>query len=82
MEIWIAHGDLICLWRLIALLSHDLSPKGFYSGRDKSDLEGMTSTFNNDRSIRRGTGRCGRKDKESNFSFLKNGRGSLWLLCL
>jgi hypothetical protein len=25
-----------------ALLPHDLGPKGFYSGRDKSDLEGVT----------------------------------------
>jgi hypothetical protein len=24
------------------LLPHDLGPKGFYSGRHKSDLEGMT----------------------------------------
>jgi hypothetical protein len=40
-----------------------LDPKGFYSGRDKSDLAGMTRTFNTDRSIKRGPARCGRKDK-------------------
>jgi hypothetical protein len=26
----------------VCLFSHDLGPKGFYSGRDKSGLEGMT----------------------------------------
>jgi hypothetical protein len=26
-------------------LSHDLGPKGFYSGRDKSGLEGTTCTL-------------------------------------
>jgi hypothetical protein len=42
MEIWVAYGDLIHLQISIALVPHDLGPKGFYSGRDKSDLEGMT----------------------------------------
>jgi hypothetical protein len=41
-EIWVARGDLICLQRSIALLPHDLDPKGFYSGRDKFGLEGIT----------------------------------------
>jgi hypothetical protein len=45
MEIWVAHGALVHLQRLIALLPHDLDPKGFYSGRDKSGLEGMTRTL-------------------------------------
>jgi hypothetical protein len=40
MEIWVSHGDLIHLQRSIALLAHDLGPKSFYSGRDKSNLEG------------------------------------------
>jgi hypothetical protein len=30
---------------LIALLSPDLGPQVFYSGRDKSDLECMTQTL-------------------------------------
>jgi hypothetical protein len=38
----VSHGDLICLLSLIVLLSHDLDPKGFYSGRDESDLGSMT----------------------------------------
>jgi hypothetical protein len=42
MEIWVVHGVLIHLLSSIALLPHDLGPKGFYSRRDKSDLEGMT----------------------------------------
>jgi hypothetical protein len=44
MKIWVAHGDLIHLQGSIALLHHDLGSKGFYSGRDKSGLEGMTRT--------------------------------------
>jgi hypothetical protein len=40
-----AHRDRVCFERLIALLSHDLAPKGFYSRRDKSDLEGVTQTL-------------------------------------
>jgi hypothetical protein len=44
-------------------LPHDLGPKGFYSGRDKSDLEVMTGIFSTDRSIRRGPARYGWKDK-------------------
>jgi hypothetical protein len=28
----------------LALLPHDLCPRGFYSGRAKSRLEGMTQT--------------------------------------
>jgi hypothetical protein len=31
MEIWVVHGDLVHLWRLIALLPYDLDPKGFHS---------------------------------------------------
>jgi hypothetical protein len=31
----------IFLPRLIALLPHDMGPKGFYPRRDKSGLEGM-----------------------------------------
>jgi hypothetical protein len=42
MDIWVTHGDFIHLKRSIALLPHDLDPKGFYSSTDKSDLEGMT----------------------------------------
>jgi hypothetical protein len=42
MEIGVAHGDFVYLERSIALLPHYLGPKGFHSGRDKSDLEGMT----------------------------------------
>jgi hypothetical protein len=45
MEIWVVYGDLVHLYRSIALLPHDLGPKGFYSGRDKSDLEGLTWTL-------------------------------------
>jgi hypothetical protein len=45
VEIWAAHGDLIHPQILIALLPHDLGPKGFYSGRDKSGLEGITRTL-------------------------------------
>jgi hypothetical protein len=48
-------------------LSHNLGPKGFYSGRDKSDSD--VPIINDDRSIRRGPARCSRKDKESNLSF-------------
>jgi hypothetical protein len=40
----VVHGDLCHLQRSIALLPHELSPKGFYPGRDKSGLEGMTQT--------------------------------------
>jgi hypothetical protein len=29
MDIWVAHGALVCLQRSIALLSHDLGPKSF-----------------------------------------------------
>jgi hypothetical protein len=29
----------------VSLLPHDLGPKGFYSGRDKSALEDMTQTL-------------------------------------
>jgi hypothetical protein len=32
----VPHGDLVCLQRVIALLSHDLHPKDFYPERDKS----------------------------------------------
>jgi hypothetical protein len=48
-------------------LPHDLGPKGFYSGREKSGLEGMTQTLKTGRNIRRGPARCSRKDEESNF---------------
>jgi hypothetical protein len=30
---------------MIALLSHDLGPKGFYTRRNKSGLEGMTQMW-------------------------------------
>jgi hypothetical protein len=40
----VAHGALIHLLRSTAPLPHDLGPKGFYLGRDKSGLEGMTQT--------------------------------------
>jgi hypothetical protein len=39
MEIWVAYGNLIPLYRSIALFPYDLGLKGFHSGRDKSDLE-------------------------------------------
>jgi hypothetical protein len=42
MEIWVAHGDLIHLQSSIDLLPHGWGPKGFYSGKDESDLEAMT----------------------------------------
>jgi hypothetical protein len=32
----------VCLQRSVALLPHDLGPKGFYPGRDKYGLEGVT----------------------------------------
>jgi hypothetical protein len=44
MEVWVAHGDLIHLQRSVALFPHDLGPKGFYSGRYKFGLEGITQT--------------------------------------
>jgi hypothetical protein len=56
---------------LIALLPHDLVPKGFHSGINKSGLEGITMNINNYRRMRRGPGWYSRKDKESNFSFWK-----------
>jgi hypothetical protein len=37
-------GDFVHLQRSITLLLHDLGPKVFYPGRDKSGLEGMTRT--------------------------------------
>jgi hypothetical protein len=52
---------------LIALLSQDLSPKGFYSGRDKFGLEAMISIW-----VLMGSSEWtlpGRKNKEPNFSF-------------
>jgi hypothetical protein len=63
MEIWVAPRDLIHVLSFLALLSHGLGSKSFYSGRDKSDLEGITWTFNTDNSIRKCPARCGRKDK-------------------
>jgi hypothetical protein len=42
MEISVAHGDFIDLQRSISLIPHDLEPKGFSPGRDKSGLEGMS----------------------------------------
>jgi hypothetical protein len=44
MEIWVVHEDLVHVQRLTALFPHDLCPKGFYPGREKSGLEGMTQT--------------------------------------
>jgi hypothetical protein len=44
----VLHGDLGCSWRsclsaeIIALVSHDLGPKGFYLRKDKFGLEGIT----------------------------------------
>jgi hypothetical protein len=38
----ISHGDLVHLYICMALLPHDLGPKGSYFERDKSGLEGMT----------------------------------------
>jgi hypothetical protein len=44
----VSHGGLGCSWRpqsfveSTVLLPHDLGPKDFYFGRDKSDLRGMT----------------------------------------
>jgi hypothetical protein len=40
----VSHGGLICLQRSIALLPHDLGPKGFYRGSDQYGLGGMTQT--------------------------------------
>jgi hypothetical protein len=37
-----AHGHLIHIQKLMALSCHGLGFKGFYPGRDKSGLEGMT----------------------------------------
>jgi hypothetical protein len=34
MEIWVAHDLFV---EINILLPHDLGPKGFHSGRDKSD---------------------------------------------
>jgi hypothetical protein len=53
ITIKVSPGDLSCSWRFhsyveienIAVLSHDLCPKGFHSGRDKSALEGMAWTL-------------------------------------
>jgi hypothetical protein len=42
MEIKAVHGGLVHLQRSVALLLHDLDLKGFYPGRDKSGLEGIT----------------------------------------
>jgi hypothetical protein len=42
MEIWVAHGDLIHLEKLVVLLPHFLGPKGFHSGRGKFGVDGMT----------------------------------------
>jgi hypothetical protein len=44
-EIWVAPRDHVCLFEeIVVLLPHDLSPKGFYPGRDESALEGMVQT--------------------------------------
>jgi hypothetical protein len=45
MELWVAHGDLVHLQKLIALLPHDWGPKGFCPGRDKSGLEDIPWTL-------------------------------------
>jgi hypothetical protein len=69
MELCVPHGGLLPLQRSIALLPLDFSPKGFYSERDKSGLEGMTQTLTMIRALEGAPARCSRKDRESTFSF-------------
>jgi hypothetical protein len=58
-------------------LCHGFGFKGFYPGRDKSALEGITEHLTMIRTFRRAPARCGKKDKE----ILKSD-GVLWLLYL
>jgi hypothetical protein len=60
-------------------LPHDLGPKGFYLGRDKSGLEGMTQTWTMTGASEKAMQGVARRIKNLTFHFKKWQPGSTGL---